>query len=139
VPGYPPPSGGAENHEDAVQVARLDSDAVVLDGEHPFLRLPFHGHMHPRRYLAPEFDGIPNQVLKQLRQLPESALTTGRGSEVTIAWLSPIAAVRFASACFREASASTGLKSWPFVVTLENASRSLSIAAFSLARPPQKR
>ena len=57
-----------EDGEDALGVLGIDADAVIADGQHPFVALLPGRDMNTGRRLGMELDGVPDEVLKQLRQ-----------------------------------------------------------------------
>jgi hypothetical protein len=58
-----------ENNENPLIVLWINSNAVILDGEEPIISSIFSRNMNPRWLLPAEFDGIVNQVLKELDKL----------------------------------------------------------------------
>src|SRR5947208_15730283 len=59
-----------EHHEDALEVLRLDADAVVAHREFPFRALVGGAHVHGGRGIGlAELQRVADQVLEQLREL----------------------------------------------------------------------
>ena len=58
-----------EDLEDALGVLRLNANAVVLDGKQPLTLAVPGGDMDARRVLAPELDGIGDEVLENQHEL----------------------------------------------------------------------
>src|SRR5882672_10274277 len=56
-----------EHHEDALEILRLDADAVVLHGDLELVVPLDRGYMDAGLRLAVELDGVADQVLHQLR------------------------------------------------------------------------
>ena len=52
-----------KDQEDALEVLRLNADAVVLDREPPHTPLMLCGHVDSNRAVAPELNRIADQVL----------------------------------------------------------------------------
>jgi hypothetical protein len=71
VPGYSlRPLQALEDLEDALDVGQLDADAVVAHGEHPVRALAHGLDVDLRRHaIAPELDGVADQVLEHLDHL----------------------------------------------------------------------
>ena len=58
-----------KDNKDAIQMPRLNTDTVVLDGKDPLI-LVFHGgHVNLRWFVPPKFNSISNKVLKHLQEL----------------------------------------------------------------------
>jgi hypothetical protein len=55
--------------EDALEILRLDTDAIVPDREDPALRVPADADMDLGGLLATELNCVADQVLEQLRHL----------------------------------------------------------------------
>src|SRR4051795_12497268 len=58
-----------EQHEDALEVLRLDADAVVGDADAPVAALVDGRDVDPRYARAAELERVADQVLEQLREL----------------------------------------------------------------------
>src|ERR1044071_2564595 len=58
-----------EDHEDALEVLRLDADAVVGDGDLPRIALVLGADVDARYAGAAELERVADQVLEQLREL----------------------------------------------------------------------
>src|SRR5271165_661226 len=68
-----------EDHEDAVRVLRLDADPGVGDGELPeAIVTPRDRDLDDWRPVAPELDGVADQVLEQRRQQRELGADEGQ-------------------------------------------------------------
>jgi hypothetical protein len=88
-----------EHSKDFFEVLRIDSQAIVSHRKYPdLLGIAGGRNMHLRRSRAVVLDGIANQILEQLNQLPFVSQNEGNGSCVTSAPLSSIAPRRFSSA-----------------------------------------
>jgi len=68
-----------KDDEEAVKVLRINADAIIRDGEDPFVTLSLAREVNARRLLAVELDGIADEVLKQLHQLRPVAHHGGQG------------------------------------------------------------
>ena len=55
-----------KNTENAIAMVRFDADAVIFHRENPIAPLSLDGNMHAGRCVSLEFDGICDQVLKDL-------------------------------------------------------------------------
>ena len=55
-----------KDKEDALEVLRLDADAIIVYTEMPGVRQVFHCYVDLRRAFAAELDGVADQVLEQL-------------------------------------------------------------------------
>ena len=51
--------------EDALELTRIHADTVVVHRHHPFIAAPFSADVNPRLFIAPEPDGIGDQVLER--------------------------------------------------------------------------
>jgi hypothetical protein len=58
-----------EHLKDALEVLRLDADSVVLNGKSPLTPVGSGGNGDFRPAFIAIFDGVPNQILEQLRKL----------------------------------------------------------------------
>ena len=58
-----------ENHKDLLSILGIDPDPVILDAEHPLVAPAFCLDLNPWYPIVPEFDGITDEILKQLYQL----------------------------------------------------------------------
>src|SRR6267378_7332782 len=59
-----------EEHEDALEVLRLDADAVVGDADVPLARLLDRADMDAGHLLAAELERVADEVLEHLGELP---------------------------------------------------------------------
>jgi hypothetical protein len=55
-----------EEDENALRILRGDADPVVAYGKRPPVAIAAGGDVDARWFASPKFDGIPDQVLKQL-------------------------------------------------------------------------
>src|SRR5512132_1609815 len=58
-----------KNDEDPIGILWIDPDAMITHGKYPFACRALRGDMNARRLFATEFDGVAQQILKQLHQL----------------------------------------------------------------------
>jgi len=58
-----------KDHEDTVDVLRGNADPIVAHGEAPHRTLALGREVHPRRLVAVELDGVPDEILEELAQL----------------------------------------------------------------------
>src|ERR671914_1966302 len=58
-----------EHHEDALEILRLDADAVVSHLKGPFERGLGDPHMYPWNRSRAELEGVADEVLKELPEL----------------------------------------------------------------------
>src|SRR6185503_2444023 len=58
-----------EHHEDALEVLRLDADAVITNFKSPFLGRFFDADVNARHRVRPELERVADQVLQQLPEL----------------------------------------------------------------------
>ena len=58
-----------KQHEDALEVLRLDADAVVGHRDAPFARLLGGAHVDARQRRPAELERVADQVLEELREL----------------------------------------------------------------------
>jgi hypothetical protein len=62
-----------EDHEDALRILWLDTNAVVANAEEPFISLTLGRDVDARRVGAPVFQRVADQVLEELPQLDRVA------------------------------------------------------------------
>lgn len=58
-----------KNEKNALLLFRGNTNAVIPNRKHPISVLQFGGNMDLGRFLTMKFDGIANEVLKQLNEL----------------------------------------------------------------------
>src|SRR5438132_848988 len=96
-----------EQHEDALEVLRLDADAVVGDADVPLAGLLHRADMDVRPRRAAELERIADQVLEDLREPHHVAVHGGqrvqgdRGTSSALLASSSCARRSSASACLR--------------------------------------
>src|SRR5579875_3729664 len=128
----------SKHGEYAVGILPVDADTVVLHAELPPLPLPAGADAHHRGSFGTILDGVGQQVLKQLYQLPSSATITGSGSRVIRAAESSTAVFRFSRALRQAAPASTGAAAWRLLSTLDSSRRSRTSACIRTVASTRK-
>jgi len=108
-----------KDQEDALDVLRLDTDAVVPQPEKPIIPPALPPNIDEDRFIAAELDSVAEQILEELYQLRFIGLTVGKGSVMTPAPLSSMAARKFAHTVLSTAAQSVGAKSLAHLPTRE--------------------
>src|SRR2546423_8708928 len=65
--------------KDPLGVLRLNADAVILHGKHPFISLRLCPDMNARRLGTPEFEGVTEQILEEQAEAQLIAADSGQG------------------------------------------------------------
>ena len=97
-----------KNLENSLELFRLDTDAVVLDGKLPAVAVRGRADLNDGRSLPAKLDGVLEEILEELDQLVRTPGIVGMGWTSTRASLSRIAASRLANTSASTACRSTG-------------------------------